>query len=336
MADELERDETGAAKFFSVRQHAWHRLGKVLGDNPSFEDALRDGGLDTDVEKRPYFLPTGTGDFYESPDAFYTVRTDTGARLGTRLGPDYHVVQNRDAFELLQPLVDRGLLRLETGGSLRGGVDAFLSGLWNVDEMPDVVRTVFRDELAAYAAVVNNHAGQRGVIIQLTPVRIVCANTLAVSLSGKSQNRMKVRHSSGAANKLVDAALNLFGGVVQGFADTAVQYQALREKQISQTAFRLAVLDLIAPEKPAKESPTGRNTAFVQERIAAKRALLSDLWTNGTGHSGDHSAWEAFNAVTEALDHHRDVFPTGDLGASLLDGQFGQFKSQALSNLLKV
>ena len=56
MANNLNYNEqTGQHSFFSVKEKAWHGLGKIVQDYPSSREALQFAGLDYTVEKRPLF-----------------------------------------------------------------------------------------------------------------------------------------------------------------------------------------------------------------------------------------------------------------------------------------
>ena len=47
--------QTAQHSFFSVKEKAWHGLGKIVQDYPSSREALQFAGLDYTVEKRPLF-----------------------------------------------------------------------------------------------------------------------------------------------------------------------------------------------------------------------------------------------------------------------------------------
>ncbi len=338
MAHELDFSK-GRAAHFNVRETAWHRLGITLPDHPSLDEALQAGGMDFGVEKRPYYRPVGVDDYLPSQEAFYIVRTDTGAVIGPRVGPDYTALQNRAAFEVLEPLVDAGLLLLDTGGALRGGADVWLQGVWNVEKMDPIVREVFRDEVETRATVVNNHNGTRAVQAMLTPVRIVCANTLAMGTAA-SRKTISVKHTRSAGSALVKAAEGLFGAVASGFKGVAEKYAALKLIRLTEEQFKVAVLDEVSPIEELLALPRSQWTNRTEgaiDRAKRERKTLSYMWTKGTGHTGDHSAWEAFGAVTESLDHRQDVFKVrGGNHETVVLGATARLKDKVLDNLLAV
>lgn len=337
----------GFAAIFSVRETPWHSLGTILETAPSLNEALRLGGLDFDVTKLPTFRPIYNGqgtepsDFIKNEQAFVTVRTDTGAELGA-VGPDYQPLQNRDAFRSLEPLIDQGVLKLETGGALRGGRDVWVLGRFDTEKFGPVVREVFADEVIPYALVRNNHAGTRNASVSLTPIRVVCANTLGAADNRAERGLDKaigVRHVGDVEARMVEAARDLFAGIIERYEVLATQYRALKGFYLDEALFRSLVLDIAAPrpQDNPRFNPDASTAELVIARAEAKRDAIATAWTNGQGHSGDHSAWEAYNGLVEVIDHNTDLFPTRNGAyrtASLLDGKLGQIKRDVLAGLV--
>lgn len=96
----------GFASFASRKQTAWHGLGSVV-DAMNTKQALQLGGLDFDVIKAPNIHRIGTKEIV-STNSFFTYRNDTEAVLGDKLGKDYTVLQNREAMDLIDTLVESG------------------------------------------------------------------------------------------------------------------------------------------------------------------------------------------------------------------------------------
>lgn len=343
MAHELEF-QNGEASIFSVRETPWHRFGHVLDAAPTFDEAIRLGRLDYPVIKVPTLIrvPTPDGnDVYskQSTKAFVTLRTDTGAELGS-VGPDYEPVQNIDAFRIFEPLLDQGVLTLETGGVLRDGADAWLMGKWDLSKFGPITREVFGDEVVPYALLACNHAGKRGVLVQKTNIRVVCANTLGFA-EGSNEERIVVRHSGEAHQKLVEAAEGLFLNFIEEYEKLSLQYKAMKETFLTQAEFDALVVAQVVqdPRKKKGWNPEARMANVVVERYDVKVKELNRLWTEGTGHTGDHSAWEAYNGVVEALDHNEDLWPSRSgvyRTQKLLGGDLAQMKNRVLDELVTV
>lgn len=334
----------GKASFFSVHTTAWHGEGTLLTSAPTLDEAIAIANLGYTVEKRPtmYQCTTPNGDSYAktSENAFVTVRTDTQRELGA-VGSTYVPLQNVDAFRVLEPLLDTGVAKLETGGVIRDGADAWLMVRWDLDRFGPIVREVFADEVIPFGLLANNHSGRRGILLQDTNIRVVCANTLGFAERGGTDRRIVVKHSAQGMDRLIEAATTMWHGVIERYEVLAQQYRTLRECHISAAEFEALVLDPIAPDprKDPKFNPEAKLAEVVVERADRKRAALKDAWTNGKGHTGEPNAWYAYNGAVEVLDHNRELFPTRAGSwrtASLLDGQLRQMKDTVLNNLLSV
>jgi phage/plasmid-like protein (TIGR03299 family) len=337
MAHELDRRADGTASMFSVRETPWHREGVVLASAPSLEEALRTGGLDFEVAVKPLFvrsepedLPFSTYD--RAGNAAATVRTDRGTVLGI-VTERYQPLQNRDAFGVLEPLLDAGLATLETGGALRGGSDVWMLVRFNLDS--PAVQEVFKDEVIPYGLISNNHAGKRKVIVQETPIRVVCANTLSLALDDHSR-ALNVRHTTSVEAKTVEAARQLWSGLIERYETAAQQYRALKSRHMDTALFRQLVLDVATPI-PSKLDGANltKRQEKARERVIARRLRIKQLWMEGTGHSGDHSMWEAYNAVAECVDHDTKLWRVrGSRTASLMDGRLVGIKNRVLIGLV--
>lgn len=340
MAHELDQRMDGRAAMFSVRLTPWHREGTLLTEAPSLDEALRAAGLDFEVEVRPLYAQVhqypGVPNIYgyrPAGNACATVRTDRETVLGI-VSERYRALQNRDAFGVLEPLLDAGLASLETGGSLCGGRDVWMLVRFNVDS--PLVREVFADELVPFGLVSNNHAGQRKVVVQETPVRVVCANTLGIAL-GRRERALSVRHTASVEVRTVEAAKRLWGGLIERYEAAARQYETLRARHLDTALFRKLVLDTVAriPARLDRAGLTSRQEA-ARARIVERRNRIAYLWEHGAGHRGDHSMYEAYNAAVESLDHDTALWRVrGARTRALFDGRLAQTKNRVLTTLVE-
>lgn len=346
MSHELEF-KNGVASMFTVKESAWHKHGHLLVAAPSYDEAIALGQLGYTVKKLPttieipHVYPDGTVDSYQVPSkkAFVTIRTDTNQELGS-VGPDYEPVQNLDAFRIVQPLLDQGVMTLETGGVLRDGADAWLMGKWDLTKFGPITREVFGDEVVPYALLATNHSGKRGVLVQKTNIRVVCANTLSFAESANEQ-RIIVRHQGDALDRLVEAAEGLFLNFVEEYEVLSQQYKFMKETKLTQEQFDALCVAPIATDPRTKKgwNPEARMADAVISRYEAKVQELNRLWTDGDGHKADNSAWEAYNGVVQALDHNEDLWPSRSgvyRTQKLLGGDLAALKSTVLNNLVSI
>jgi phage/plasmid-like protein (TIGR03299 family) len=312
MAHQLDARDNGTASFVSLRQDAWHQLGTIAQDELSFEEAMRLGGLDYSLALRPVTttvpLFDANGVEYDSLEvdapARAIVRTDRNEVFGV-VGQQYELVTNRAAMGVVEALVGEGLARIEVAGALRGGRDAWM-GLRFIGERLDAAGENDGDEIRFYGLVRANHDGKCSVQLATTPTRVVCANTLAMALADGRSAIRSIRHTKSATDRMKEQALSLWGGLVTDAEDMARAFGFLRTREITQAQLT-QVLDIVAavPAAPAPGA-TDRSKALYAaavQRAETMRVAVRHMMVNGTGVDGSLSAWNVFNAVTEAIDH---------------------------------
>lgn len=336
----------GQAQMFSYLQTPWHREGIVLEEGVGFDEALELVKFDYDLELHPCMRPVTHGadkvEWTEVGDAYYVLRPDKNVVLGT-VGSRYTLVPNKEAFAPLKPLVDEGLLRIETGGVLRDGADAWLLGQWDLSKFGSAAQEVFNkqgDEILPYSVIAANHNGRRPILLGNTPTRIVCANTLGQAETSGRSHWEKIPHFADAGDRLVAAAEKMFSGVVERYEVIAQHYKLLQSCYLTKEEFGKLVLDLVQPDprNNPKFNPDARRAESVLARADARRDRLKELWYTGKGHTGEPTAWYAYNAVAEAIDHDTELWPTRAGAwrtASLLDGKFAEDKQKVLNRLVR-
>lgn len=204
-------EQTGRHSFFSVQQKAWHGLGQIVEQYPTSEEAIVHAGLDYEVIKSPLFTQGRTmnigdsGELIEAndilvPNSFATLRTDTNRPLGV-VGKDYHIVQNREAFNFFDAIVGGGDgILYETAGALGNGERIFITA-----KLPDYIRVGKGDDVTEkYIFLTTSHDGSGSITAAFTPIRIVCQNTLNASLRSMT-NVVRIKHTSGAKQRIENA-----------------------------------------------------------------------------------------------------------------------------------
>jgi phage/plasmid-like protein (TIGR03299 family) len=179
-----------------VREKPWHGLGTVVAEAPASSDALRFAGLDWKVLQEPVF--NSRGGIIKGYKA--NVRDSDASVLGI-VGDRYKVVQNADAFSFTDDLIG-GDVRYETAGSLREGKQ-----IWLLAKMPE--RRIAGDEVEPYLCFTNSHDGSSGVKVCMTPIRVVCNNTLNLALTS-AKRIWSLRHTENVHERLDEARDCLF------------------------------------------------------------------------------------------------------------------------------
>ena len=185
---------------FSVREVPWHGLGQIVMDAPNSEEALKLAGLDWEVLPMPVFTHTPGGDNLQTiHNTVCNVRSDNGYPLGIVSG-QYRIVQNKEAFAFTDELLGGGVT-YETAGSLNYG-----KRVWLLAKMPSTY--ILDDEFVPYLVFTNGHDGKGAVKVAITPVRVVCQNTLNIALSG-AKRMWSVNHIGRMEYKMEEAKKTL-------------------------------------------------------------------------------------------------------------------------------
>ena len=155
---------------FYLREKPWHGLGIRVGTAPTSIDALVLAGLDWEVIQKDVYTENG------SLIAGYKINTRStdNAALGI-VSDRYKVVQNEEAFQFTDDLLGKGVT-YETAGALQGG-----KKVWMLARIPHRY-IIAGDEIAPYLVVMNSHDGSSGIKVAMTPIRVVCQNTLNLAL----------------------------------------------------------------------------------------------------------------------------------------------------------
>lgn len=177
---------------FYVREKPWHGLGTMVEDAPSSIDALTLAGLDWNVVQKDVFTQDG------DPISGFKVnlRDSDGAVLGI-VSDRYKVVQNEDAFRFTDDLLVEGVT-YETAGALQCG-----RKVWMLARMPQRY-VIAGDEIAPYLVVMNSHDGSSGIKVAMTPIRVVCQNTLNLAL-GTARRTWAAKHTENVLYRVHEA-----------------------------------------------------------------------------------------------------------------------------------
>jgi len=192
-------EQTGQHSFFSVKEKAWHGLGQIVEGYPTSREALQLAGLDFNVIKLPNIHRLQDGREIVSDNSFFTYRADTGDILGDKLGGDYNIVQNGEAFSFFDAIVGGDGMQYETAGALGKGEKIFITA-----KLPGYIKVGNDDFIEKYLFLTTSHDGSGSISAAFTPVRIVCQNTLNAAL-GNCSNTIKIRHTASAADRLKEA-----------------------------------------------------------------------------------------------------------------------------------
>lgn len=287
-------DQTnGQTSFVTAREDAWHRLGVTLPDTFTAEDAMVFGNLGGwNVRKVPLAAQVGEQSILV-PGRYATVRDNPVVPgqidvLGD-VGEVYTVIQNEEHAGFINALVDESGAHFETAGAINGGRRVFITM-----KLPGHITVGGVDKIENYIVAVNSHDGSSHFIIMVTPVRVVCQNTLNLAFN-EATNMYKVRHSSGAARAVLMAreALDMTFNYLEGFQEEA---EMLINTTMTQVQFDEIIFEAFGAKKDAAPA--------TQTRADNKIDALSELFADASTQDGIRdTAWAGLNALTEWSDH---------------------------------
>ena len=267
---------------FVGRERPWHGLGTMVEEAPDSREALIAAGLDWDVVQRPVFTQDGV----KVPGYFANVRQQDGSILGV-VTSRYKVVQNRDAFGFTDALLGDGV-RYETAGSLMGGRKT-----WILAKLP--TRYIIQGEqILPYLVFSNTHDGSGAIKIAMTPIRVVCNNTLNLALDTADRS-WSIHHTGDIAAKLEDARETLFmaedymNELGKGFED-------LSRKRLTDAAVDEYIKELLPIADDASET-TEKNILRLRKDVATRYYDAPDL--QGLRKNG----YRFINAVSDFATH---------------------------------
>jgi len=290
---------TGTAAFFSYKKTAWHKLGYVSDVQPeNLKELQQLAGLDFEVEKTPNYHHIN-GEFKISTDSYCTYRKDTNAVLGAHVGSRYQVVQNESALQVLEPFFKNDEVIIETAGALREGSQMFVTC-----RKKDPIVIGNGDEVINYFNIFNSHDGSLSILAYFSPVRVVCANTLQMSLSA-CKEKISIRHTKSAESGLNQAANVLLAADKNAEVFKAAATE-MRSTQFTQAKFFDYLASVFCTKDEMEQMRANRHPFEVLS--TRKQNILKgviEFAETGVGQkeAGIGSAWWAYNAVTGYLSH---------------------------------
>lgn len=276
MAHEIEESDT----MFNVGSVPWHGLGTVMDEPPvTIKDAIDASGLGWWVDKKPMFLQSGE----TVEDHYCTVRSDNGNQLGV-VGSDYTVLQNEDAFEWFEPLIDEGMIEIVSAGSLRSGkrvwIQARVVGAEEEARPGDIVRQ--------HLLMAHSHDGSLNVRGDFVGLRVVCANTLRMA-QREGGELFRVRHTKSVKQRL-EYQRTIVQQNIDAFHRSMNLVRKMTKVQVDAEELIRYVNDVFQPE--------------TEQALTKRVDRVIDLFESGRGNRGE-SVWDLYNGVTEFLNWER-------------------------------
>lgn len=293
------------ATFASRREPAWHGLGTVINaESLTYLEILKEAhmlGWNVRLLSKRKASPELTFDKEE----FYVVRDNPFTKnqvdvLG-EVTQRYNVFSNENTFAFGDALVNAGDVRgeamsWETAGAMNGGRVIF--GSLAIEREIHIDESGVDDIVKMYLLVTSSHDGTSKLTVLVTPIRVVCQNTLNLAIQGAVQ-QYKIKHTQSMDGKVTEArdTLNITDKYIEVFEEKATN---LFQTEVTNQEF-FEIVKKVHGEQP-EDNTKGRQT-----RWQTKVDKAMELWVADTQNGITKTAWGALNALTEQHQWFRGV-----------------------------
>jgi len=293
----------------------WHGLGVRVPADLHPTQMLEKAGLDWTVRKVPAYAEVAGERVAVGRSAL--VRDSDDSILDV-VSDDWNVLQNHEAFEFFHDFVANGDMEMHTAGSLRDG-----QLVWALAKVNDGFELFKGDQVDSYLLFSNPHRYGWSIDVRFTPIRVVCNNTLTLSLNTASKNFVKVSHRRQFDGDMVKETLGVAKEKLATYREMAQclggkRYTGPKLVEYFKTVFPVTG----GPEKKKEMS------------ISASKAL-DVVHTQPGANFAEGSWWSAFNAVTYMIDHKLGRSQDNRLTSAWF-GQGKKVKADALELAVKM
>lgn len=287
MAHHLTINDRGNAEMAYVGETPWHGLGQALPPGMSIEEWRIAAGMDWDI-KRTHVQYTN-GKLHDWSENHVLYRSDTNRPLAI-VSPRYNEVQPKQVLEFFRDLVEKNGFMLETAGTMKGG-----RRFWALANTGLGGEVVDGDIVNTYLLLVTSCDGGLATTAQFTSVRVVCNNTLQMSLGNNQGTRVSVRHNTTFDADSFKAEMGL------GAVDVYLEFMD-RMKGYANTSLSGSQAEEVIEELFARKGVTSSIRA--SKGFKTVMQLFSGVGKGSKIDGVAGTAWGLVNAVTEYSDFH--------------------------------
>ena len=281
---------------YATREKPWHGLGTVVKEAPASEEALRLAGLDWNVIQEPIYTP-----FREKIDGFKANVRDSDRKVLGVVSDRYKVVQNGEAFSFTDELLGQGV-RYETAGSLSGG-----KRVWLLARLPREY-IIAGERISPYLVFSNTHDGSGSVKVAVTPIRVVCNNTLNLALS-TAQRSFSMIHTGNIGDKIQEAKDTLF--MAESYMDQlGSEFETLRRQKLTDRQVQ-EYIDILLPMEKNPTKMQEKNVIRLRNELGRRYYDAPDLQDVGK------NAYRFINAVSDFATHADPLRKTANYNENL-------------------
>ena len=281
---------------FYVRETPWHGLGTKVLEAPASKDALQLAGLDWRVLQEPIYTA-----MEELVDGYKANVRDSDRKVLGVVTDRYRVIQNDEAFAFTDELLGAGV-KYETAGSVQGG-----RKVWLLAHMPHEY-IISGERISPYLLFSNTHDGSGAIKVALTPIRVVCQNTLNLALANAKRSWSMI-HTGDIKEKMQEAKDTLF--LAENYMDElGKEFEALRMKKLTDKQV-MEYIEILLPIEDGSTPQQEKNMKRLREDMKIRYFDAPDL--QGVGKN----AYRFVNAVSDFATHAEPLRKTANYKENL-------------------
>ena len=285
MSHEIEM-VNGQAQMAYVGEVPWHGLGERVPADLSPRQMMEKAGCDWEVKKVPTYAAPADDDLIATGTSALIRSTDNKV-LAPSVGEGWNPVQNHEAFEFFNEYCLAGDMEMHTAGSLKGG-----QMVWALAKVNESFNVLGEDQVDSYLLFSNPHQYGKSINVRFTPIRVVCNNTLTMSLSANAKNEVALNHRRAFDPQLVKDQLGIAHEKFDQYKEAARFLAKKKTKAEDLIQYFNAIF-------PAKEKSV---MDYIDLSRSAQRTF-DVLETQPGAEMAMGSWWNAVNAVTFMTDH---------------------------------
>lgn len=264
----------------------WHGLGKAVPADLSPAQMLKAAELDWTVDKHPAFA---TIDGEQKAVGWSALVRSSDNNILDVVSNDWNPIQNSEAFEFFHEYCLNGDMEMHTAGSLKNG-----QIVWALAKVKESFELFKGDQVDSYLLFTNPHRFGQCIDIRFTPIRVVCNNTLTLSLSQQSDRVVKKNHRSMFDAAKVKEELGIATQKLAKYKEMAEFLGAKRYTNDTVKNYFNEVFPSLGKKDPSLDS---------EKLSRGAKSALAVLETQPGAQFAEGSWWQAFNAVTFLTDH---------------------------------
>lgn len=284
MAHEIEFVNDKAQMAY-VGDVPWHGLGVRVPADLTPDQMLEAAGLNWNVRKVEATAYDFETDRLYVLDRAALIRENDGKLLDV-VSNDWNPVQNTEAFEFFNEFVEAGDMEMHTTGSLKGG-----QIVWGLAKIKESFELFKGDQIDSYLLFSNFHKYGFSTDVRFTPIRVVCNNTLSLSLSSNVERMVKISHRKVFDPSNVKQMLGIATDKLEKYKDMASFLGSKKAKGEDIVEYFKRIFPVSGAGDKKKELSKNAQTA------------LGILHTQPGAEYAEGTWWQPFNAVTYLTDH---------------------------------